>query len=356
MANFHHYNQPLINIIFLLICSTAFAQYQVTIEAIIYNKETKEPIPYVNVRFTNKNIKTVSDRSGSFMLTYEEDGIEKSDSLQFKILGYRTEKVSAAQFYKFLLNTNKIYLVPEIFNDTQVETTIPRYKKENIHGHVKSNAGPLQRVVVTLKNTFYQVETDVNGNYYIEAKPNDVLVFSFIGMKSIEILVNEKEKIDVVLETDGTLLDEVELFGKSNKEDKINLGLGAEKSFEAIGYDVKIMTSKDIKPHYNNLDDLLNGKFARVVASNAKVYIPGRQGSMNYNSAAIFDVDGGIYESFPPIDLQQIETITIIKSLAGTNIYGSRGRGGVVVIRTKTILDLPNVLKQEHQVLHILPK
>ncbi len=331
--------------IFLLSMSS-FAQFQITIEATILDRTTDQPIPYVNVAFKDQKLKTITNSNGKFILSYDEEAISADDILRFSAFGYQPTQTTVSVLYKLLKNTDKIYLVRETFPtiENAVEPATTKdigIKPEYIRGTVTSSNLPLQGVIVKIKNTLVEAQTDVNGNYSIAAKKNQVLVFNFIGMKSVEISVGDHQNIDIQLETDATILDEVELFGEKKKAEKlIDLGLGGKKSFDALGYDVKIMTTKDIKPHYNNLFDLLNGQFAGVVMGydekqNPIVYIPGRQGSINNNAAAIFDIDGQIFASFPPMDVQQIETIAIIKSLAGTNKYGSEGRGGVVVIRTK---------------------
>ena len=66
-----------------------------------------------------------------------------------------------------------------------------------------------------------------------------------------------KKQIDVFMVADGTLLDEVELYGKTKKERKINLGLGSEKSIDAIGTSVNVFTEKDIKSYHTNLNDVI---------------------------------------------------------------------------------------------------
>jgi len=107
--------------------NTLLAQYEVTIEAFVLDKETKQPIPYVNIGFFEKSIGTVSNEDGKFTLIYHEDIVGGKEFLQFSVLGYKTLKVRASQLIKFLTNTNKFYLIPEpveleevfIINETQ---------------------------------------------------------------------------------------------------------------------------------------------------------------------------------------------------------------------------------------------
>lgn len=325
---------------FLLILSCLsqilFAQYEISIEAFVFNKETEQPVPYVNIGFKGKTIKTVTDKNGKFTLTYDEDSVKQTDVLKFSAFGYRTQETNAGRLYKLLKNTNRIYLVPETLV-TVGESSSSDPSKNNlaegqniVKGKVTSKNVPLQGAIVKIKNTLVETQTNFDGEYGIAAKEGDILVFDFLGMVSKEITVGINKSIDVELESDATVLDEVVLFGEREKEEMIDLGLDGKKSFDAIGTSVNVITSKDIGSQYYDLWDLLNGKFAALNHS--------REGSMNNNQGIILDIDGMLFvgKDIPAVDPQNIETLTILTSLASTNKYGSMGRGGVIVIRTKT--------------------
>ena len=330
----------------LLYSSTLFAQYQVTIEATLLNQTTNEPVPFANIEFLNKDIKAIADINGIFVLSYDEERIGSMDIIRFSALGFHTEEVTAGQFYKFLKNTNVIYLKPEILRDNPTVSVKSRQVQDKpqgtVHGVVKSAHGPIQGVHIKIKNTFTEVKTNIDGQYGIQAFEGDVLVVDFLGMKSKEIQIIQEGRLDILLEPDGTLLDEVVLTGKRKKAETINLGLNGEKSFDAIGYSVNIVNAEDIKPHQLSIKDILDGKFAgvQVGGQGRPGELPGvylrSLGSISNNTSAIYEIDGMIYESNPPpLDMQNIESITILKSLAAVNKYGTLGRGGVIVIRTK---------------------
>ena len=77
--------------------------------------------------------------------------------------------------------------------------------------------------------------------------------------------------------------------------------------------------------HKNNLESV-----------SPKILIRGGSQSINYNSYAVYDIDGLVYTDYPDfIDPQQIKSITILRSLAATNKYGGIARGGAIVIRLK---------------------
>ncbi|MBE9490501.1 MAG: carboxypeptidase-like regulatory domain-containing protein [Bacteroidetes bacterium] len=339
---------------FISFRTTLFAQYQVTIDALVLDKKTKQPVPYVNIGFLNKTIKTITDNEGQFTLVYDEDNIVKKDIFQCIALGYEPIGVKASQLFKLLKNTNRIYLVPKKHTISKVvkkeynDKTITSITTGNIYGRVISNSKPIQAATIRIKNSFIDAITDVDGNYNINAKEDDILVVNYLGMKEKELLISNESNINIELQPDGEVLDEVLLEGNTKKEELIELGLGStKKSFDAIGYDVKVMTAEDFKPQHIFLADAIKGKFANVNAyinkqTGETIISVGRQGSIYNNTAgSLIDLDGIILESVPPsINGQNIESITILKSLAATTKYGTRGRGGVVVIKTK-IVSLP---------------
>lgn len=321
-----------------LLTVSGFAQYTITLQANILNKKNNKPIPYANISFKNQNLSAITNDNGDFTLSYQEVQISPDAILEISAFGYQTIRTTASQLYKLLKNTNNIYLIPETLSNHDDKQSD---KEIIISGKVTANQAPLEGVTITVKNTLTETLTNVYGFYHITANPDDVLVFDFLGMKPKQVQVGDKDTLNIQLQSEAEVLEEVHLEGKVQRKEKIDLGLTGKKSFDAIGYDVKTMEAGDIKSHYTTLYDLLSDKFAGVVVDNPdipdpKVYIPGRQGSINNATSAIFDVDGNVFDSFPPIEIQQIKSLNIIKSLAGTNKYGSRGRGGVIVIKTKT--------------------
>jgi len=334
-------------IVFFIICisTTIHAQYQVTIDAQILDKLTKEPIAYANIEFENKSIRTISDIQGNFKISYIESAVTSNDKVLISALDYTSQIATVTQLYKLLKNSNVIYLESKYQNVKKINVQTTSKIKSNINGNVTSNNIPLQSAIVKIKNSLVETLTDSNGNFKINANKSDIIVVDFIGMKPKEIIVGDYSQLDIELVSDGELLKEIVLSGKARKQETIDLGQNVNKKFDAIGTSVNVITSKDIKAHYNNLGDLLQGKFASLNHS--------REMSMNNTQGIIFDIDGMIFsppDPIPNVDPQNIETLTVLTSLASTTKYGTLGRGGVIVIKTKTasgsdpIKQLPSAL------------
>jgi len=338
----------LLTFYFLLFKSTFFfAQYQITIDALVLDNETNQPVHFANIGFVNRNIQTISDKNGKFTLIYDEEAIGKNDILQITSFGYNTLQIRSSRLFNRFNNTNKIYLEPRKY---AVDKKLSKRKEKsvkngNIYGKISSTAGPLQSATVSIKNSLTGTETDEEGNYSLDAVKGDVLLVNYLGMKEKQILITDNYEINIELKSEAEILGEVVIQAEGKKEEElIDLGLSGKKSFDAIGTSINTMTEKEISPQYTNLSDLLRGRFAGVYISPLSKETPivklRNQGSMLNEVAAIYDIDGQLMDvnqgQIRHIDPQDIETISILKSLAATNKYGTIGRGGVIVIKTKT--------------------
>ena len=166
-------------------------------------------------------------------------------------------------------------------------------------------------------------------------------------MDEKQILVDDMNDVYVLLKTNAEILDEVVLNSSKAIDKEVDTGFG-KKNKDAVGFSTSTITAKDISPAAITLVDVIKGKFAGVqVGSNqdmsptgnkATIYVRGGSLSINNSASAIFDVDGMIYTETPDfLDPQQIESITLLRSIGATNKYGSEGRGGVFIIKMNVL-------------------
>ena len=218
-----------------------------------------------------------------------------------------------------------------------------------IKGTVTSEGIPLPGVTVLIKGTSTGTTTDFDGAYVINAKTNAVLVFSYIGFKTQNILVKDNAAINVVMEEDLSELDEVVIVGYGTLEKK-----------ELTGSQVSLKSDDIDKIQAVAFEEALQGKAAGVLVTSsqggpgdaATIQIRGAT-SINASSAPLYVIDGveidgdaigvggsdatGSSSSSPLslIDPSNIKSIEILKDANATSIYGSRGANGVVIIQTK---------------------
>ena len=333
--------------VFYLIPGLILAQYQITIDAFVLDYETGQPIEYSEVGFDKKSIVTLTDNEGKFQLLYNDELVEDNDLFMIKANGYKSLNINAGQVYKFLRNTNKFYLKPESPAKKWSAEFYTNDDSEFLYGKVFSVSGPIQGATIQIKDKLIESKSDFDGYFSIKAKRNDILIVNYLGMDEKQILVDDMEDVYVLLKTSAEILDEVVLNSSKVIDKDVETGYG-KKNKDAMGFSASTITAKDISPAAISLVDVIKGKFNGVqVGSNqdmsptgnkATIYVRGGSLSINNSASAIFDVDGMIYTETPDfLDPQQIESITLLRSIGATNKYGSEGRGGVFIIKMNVL-------------------
>ena len=341
--------KKLFTIFFILFSYALQAQQdnlvEINLSASVIDHSTKLPIPFSEVKYLNKNIGTLTDNEGKFTLNYFEDNVKADDIFQITANGYDTISTTAEILYKFLNNTNKFFLKKTSSSNDWFEDDL---NDENyIFGKIFSVKGPIQGASVKVKNTLIEAKSNFDGYFKIKANLNDILVIDFLGMIGKQLLIEDLDDKYILLKSDAQILDQVTITATTDLNDQVETSYGKKKK-KSVGFSTSTINSEDISPSALNIIDAIRGKFTNVqVSSNQsqsstgnqeKVYVRGGTLSINNSASAIFDIDGMIYED-PPyfIDPKQIESITLLRSMGATNRYGSQGRGGVFLIKMKSL-------------------
>jgi TonB-linked SusC/RagA family outer membrane protein len=211
-----------------------------------------------------------------------------------------------------------------------------RAQERSISGRVtaKEDGNPLPGVSVVVQGTTNGTVTDTDGRYAISVSAEGaVLVFSFIGMKSLEIPIGDRTTINAILSTDVTELSEIVVTGVSVGTSTKKLGFSVGK----VGSEL-LENVPGIDPA-NALRAKVPG--VRVVSPSG---LPGSApairvrgtNSIQGNQAPLIVVDGVVTTgTLADIDMQAVETIEILKGASAAALYGSLAGNGVVQIITK---------------------
>ena len=187
-------------------------------------------------------------------------------------------------------------------------------------------------VSVMIKGTTIGSATDANGAFQLNARPSDVLVFSYLGHTTKEITVGSTRNFQVTLDEDLRALSEV-----------VVIGYGVQKKSLVSGAIAKVTATELEKAMPTRLEDVLNGKVAglTIMSNNGQpgaesaVYVRGIGTTGTANPLYIVDgiqIDGNI-SFLNPADIASIE---VLKDAASAAIYGTRGANGVIMVTTKT--------------------
>lgn len=205
-----------------------------------------------------------------------------------------------------------------------------------ITGRVISSEGgeSLPGVNVVLKGTTEGTITDIDGKYSISVPSKDAtLIFSYIGHVTQEIVVGEKTAIDITMSPDVQTLNEVVVVGYGTQE-KVNM-TGA---VSAVKIDEKI-TSRSLTNVSSGLSGLVPGLAAiqstGMAGNNGAELVIRGLGSVNSASPLIV-VDGMPDVDINRLNMNDIESISVLKDAASAAVYGSRGANGVILITTKS--------------------
>ena len=224
------------------------------------------------------------------------------------------------------------------------------FSQKTITGVVSDDQGmPLPGATVLEQGTSNGVSTDFDGNYSIEVADGSVLEFSFVGYETSAITVGADDQINVSL-AQGNELEEV-----------IVTSLGIKREKQALGYAVSKVESEELEQRAEgDIGRVLAGKASGVQVTNASgvsgsgtsivirgfntfsqgnqplFIVDGIPFSSDTNSQGSF-VDGNSGSSrFLDIDPNNIESVNVLKGLAASNLYGTQGRNGVILITTKS--------------------
>ncbi len=318
---------------------------EININAQVLDYESKTAIQFSEVKFLDKNIGALTNEEGKFSLNYLQRSIDNNDVFMISAYGYETIKTTANNLYKFLNNTNIFFLKKA--NNSSLWFNEEDTKDNYIFGKVFSVKGPIQGATIKIKNSLIEAKSDFEGFFKIKADVNDILSINYLGMIEKQLFIEDLEDKYILLKTDAQILDQVTITGTSDLSDEVETSYGKKKK-KSVGYSTSTITSEDISPGAVTIVDAIRGKFTNVqVAYNqdgaatgnkAQIYVRGGTLSINNSAAAIFDVEGLIYNEVPDfIDPQQIESITLLRSMGATNRYGSQGRGGVFLIKMKSL-------------------
>lgn len=201
----------------------------------------------------------------------------------------------------------------------------------SVRGTIIDEQGvPIPGVSVVIKGTSTGVISDINGYYIIDAKPGDVLVFSFIGFKSQEIVVDKKPSLDVVLKEDVNEL-----------EATVVVGMGSQRKASVIG-SISSVSIKELEVPQRNLTNALSGRISGAVVvqrsgepgqDNADFWVRGIS-SFGANQKPLVLVDG-VERDMSDLSIEEVESISILKDASATAVYGVRAANGVVLVTTR---------------------
>lgn len=198
---------------------------------------------------------------------------------------------------------------------------------------IDSFGQPLPGVTVVIKGTTQGTMSDSNGSYTLTNISDDViLIFSFVGMRTQEVLVGNQININVAMEEEAIGLEEV-----------VAIGYGTMRKRDLTG-SVGSLKNTDIENEApKNLQDMLRSNIAGLnvgLTTTAKggggFEIRGQR-TLKASASPLIVLDGVIYNgSFDDINPNDVESVDVLKDASSAAVYGAKSANGVIIINTKT--------------------
>jgi TonB-linked SusC/RagA family outer membrane protein len=204
-----------------------------------------------------------------------------------------------------------------------------------VSGTIKDRTGmPLPGVTIAVKGTTIGTVTNNNGEYMLtNVRPTATLVFSFVGMKTQEVVIGDQSQINITMEEESIGIDEVVAIGYGTRQrksitgsiDQISSGIfedrpvsNAMQALQGASANL-IIQQKNMNPNDNSMSINIRGV------------------STMGNNDPLVVIDGLISgtSTLNNLNPNDIEKISVLKDAGSAAIYGSRSANGVILVTTK---------------------
>ncbi len=294
-----------------------------------------------------KSVLELIEDQSEFYFMYEAHKVDVerrvSVNVKHKLISDILDEIFDDTNVEYKINNRQIALTNSTLEESEIQ------QNKIVSGKVTSSDGaPLPGVTVVIKGTFNGTVTNADGNYTLANIPDDAtLVFSFVGMQTLEILIAGKTMVDVKMIEDVIGLKDV-----------VVTALGITREKKSLGYSVGEVSGSELnETPQGNLLNAVAGKAAGVqvsqmyglAGSSVNITIRGAS-SLNTKNQPLFIIDGvpinnGIDNNYNDADMgnaisdlntEDIESMSILKGPSAAALYGSRAGNGVIIITTKS--------------------
>ena len=297
--------------------------------AAVYSQQGKVSLQVENQEIADVLREIENNTEYSFFYQREQIDVTRKVSVQVENQSVKSvlDQIFEGEDVQYHVSKNNtVVLLPKLKNNAEIK------QDSNITGNVTDTRGiTLPGVNVIVKGKTTGTITNIDGKFTIEANKGEVLVFSFIGYASQEVIIDDAEVLNIVLEEETIGLNEV-----------VAVGYGSLRKSDLTGAIASIETDELSSLPVPSVGNAMQGKATGVQVIESG--IPGSDptfrirgiGTINSNNPLFvidgIPVDGGLNQ----LNMSDIESIQILKDASSTAIYGSRGANGVIIITTKT--------------------
>ncbi|WP_423127200.1 TonB-dependent receptor [Gaoshiqia sp. Z1-71] len=305
------------------------------LSASVYSQHTRLNLSLRNTRL--EDVLQAIEKQSEYRFAYSAEYIDLDKQVNVTL----SDKPIAEVLEVIFEGTNIKYRIDNrhvmLFSSEQTVKPSVFQQVKGVSGQVKDTGGePLPGVTVVIKGSSKGTITDINGNFNIsDVSPDAVLLFSFIGMKPVELPVGSQSVLNIKMEVDAIGIEEV-----------VAVGYGTQKKATLTG-SVEQVTSKSLESRaVTNVALALQGETPGLVVTRSTPR-PGNEG-IKFQIRGATSVNGGapllIVDGVPVINnggtgfdnlnMDDIESMSVLKDGAAS-IYGAKAANGVILVTTK---------------------
>ncbi|RIH67183.1 SusC/RagA family TonB-linked outer membrane protein [Mariniphaga sediminis] len=276
------------------------------------------------------------ERLSQFRFFYDNDLVDLSENVSVDAEGesiadildkvFRNKELDYEILDRFILvkspNDREILSVKDNFTQQQ----------QTVSGKVTDSGGqPLPGVTVVVKGTTEGIVTNADGVYTLtNISGNATLVFSFVGMKTQEVVVGDQTTVNITMEEETIGLEEV-----------IAIGYGSVKKKDLTGAVGSVTGDIISKRQTTNIANSLQGAISGIMVTRTND-APGAEATIRIRGITTLSsnnpliiMDGIPVSSINDINPNDVESISVLKDAASASIYGARAAAGVILVTTK---------------------
>lgn len=302
----------------------------IQVSASSYSQNTKLSLNARNLTIEQVLARIEDQTQFSFFYNLNEVDLSKvvDVSIKYRTIEEVLDQIMADTGLRYTINDKLIVIHKE--QKIHPSDFSFQQQQQGVRGRVTNEQGePIPGATVLIKGTGNGTVTDADGGYSIGNVPADaVLVFSFVGMKSVEIPANGRSQIQVSLEDETIGLDEV-----------VAVGYGTQKKVNLTG----AITA--VEP--DELRSISSSTLSNTLAGRAPgVNVTGNSGFAGASSSVrirggfgepLYVIDGVVRDksAFDVLEANEVDQLSFLKDAATASIYGSRAGNGVVLVTTR---------------------
>lgn len=317
----------------LLLLITCF----IHVSATVYSQSTRFSFDVKNKRVVEV-LRDIEDQS-DFRFFYQREQVNVERKIDLQVTDQTLEQILSRLFQKegidFIMRSDHLILLkPVASNPDNIGFWTENQQQKTVSGKVTDTSGqPLPGVTVVLKGTTQGTVTNAEGEYSLAGIPdNATLVFSFVGMRTQEVVLGSKTRVDVKMEEESIGIEEV-----------VAVGYGTLRREELTNAVSSVNSEDFVKGSINDAAQLIKGQIAGVNIINPDANPTGTSQivlrgvtTLAAGTQPLIVIDG-VPGSLTDVAPEDIETIDVLKDGSAAAIYGTRGTNGVVLISTKKV-------------------